>query len=212
MLRKYSDSKRLIFLGIVIILAVFAFMLVRNGRASIQTAHEYYLSGDCEEAMLQYDEVFSYHSLLGDFDFDPYQDTWECAILLAAGMMEDEGPEAAIRDYEAFVSTYEDSPLTTPALAAIHRLYLDWADTERERGAYQPAIAILEKATADYPALEAETEERLLQTYLAWGEAIQTAGHTDAAINVYNELQSSYPQFTVEAQSAIKRLDGTETD
>jgi tetratricopeptide (TPR) repeat protein len=201
-------SKRAKVIGGGIILLLLAFSLwVQNGRSTVQAAHEFYLSGDCENAMLQYDKVFSLHSFLGEFDFDLYQETWECAIFLAAGLMEDEGPEVAIQSYEAFVATYEDSPLTIPALASIHRLYVDWAEAERERGAYQPAITILEKATAAYPALEAETEERLLQTYLAWGDAVQSAGHTDAAISIYNELQSRYPQFTAEAQSAINSVE-----
>lgn len=206
MLRKYLGSRKLKLFLAIVILVVGGKLWLNNRRAIVQSAHEFYLSGDCENAMLEYDKVFSYHSILGDFDFFPYQDTWECAALLAAELMEDEGPEIAIRDYEAFVAVYEDSPLTTPALAAIHRLYLDWAEAERERGAYQPAITILEKATADYPALEAETEERLLQTYLAWGEAVESAGHADAAISIYTELQSHYPQFTAEAQAAIIAL------
>lgn len=63
MLRKYLDSRHIKFVGLVVTLVIVGLLWVNSRRAIAQKAHEFYLSGDCENAMLQYDKVFSYHSL-----------------------------------------------------------------------------------------------------------------------------------------------------
>jgi tetratricopeptide (TPR) repeat protein len=193
----------------VLLLLVGFILLVQNNRIIYEAAHEAYIAGDCRTALPLYQQINDRPAFFGQQATNAAIETAECEAFLSAIQSELSGPEAAINAYESFVATHEDSPLTTPALATIHRLYLDWAETQLEDGNYEEAIEILEKGTADYPALEAETEERLLQTYLAWVEALELAGDDSAALTGLNQLKSNYPQFSAEAEAGIDRLTGS---
>lgn len=208
MLSCHKNNKRLpiIILGIsAVLLFSLTISWLRNGRTAATTGRSYYLIGDCQTALPLYEKVTGYPSFAGPFVDRAAQEANECRALEAARNTEDQAPQSAIAAYENFITNFQNSPLETPALAAIHRLYLDWATAETQNGRYLQAVDILEKAAADYPALEAETEERLLQTYLDWAMTLETSQDYDQAIIVYNELQARYPQFTTQAQSGIDK-------
>ncbi len=189
------------------ILLLIIIQWLQNGRTTAQSARAAYLSADCQTALPLYEKLTDYPDFAGAFVTQAANEQQECQAYEAARETADQPSQTAITAYERFITAHQNSPLTTPALAAIHRLYLDWATAELQANHFAQSIAILEKATADYPALEAETEERLLQSYLAWGEALQAASDYQAALIVYNDLQSNYPQFTAEAQAGINSVN-----
>lgn len=174
----------------------------------LRIADTYFGEEKFEEALVEYRNFLNYHPVNKDAAYAQYQVAMCSFNELTTIDRDPETTRMALREFQKLLEKYPNSNYQEPAVKNIaickdrlseYELYV--GRFYHRKGAYQSAVARLDKLLKDYPGSSAEKEALYYSglSYMQLGEKAE-------ARSAFETLARKYPSMTSEAKSHLHKL------